>query len=81
MVIPGHNLGNSQVSVNRTIGPTLVIYLNDSNLPLVMILAIPSLSNLSICHRKCQKTLFSAAKQCINAHAKPRLLARNDKQR
>ena len=23
-VIPGHNLGNSQVSVNRTIGPTLV---------------------------------------------------------
>ena len=24
MVIPGHNLGNSQVSVNRTIGPTLV---------------------------------------------------------
>ena len=25
VVIPGHNLGNSQVSVNRTIGPTLVI--------------------------------------------------------
>ena len=25
MVIPGHNLVNSQVSVNRTIGPTLVI--------------------------------------------------------
>ena len=24
MVIPGHNLDNSQVSVNRTIGPTLV---------------------------------------------------------
>ena len=24
MVIPGHNLGNSQVSINRTIGPTLV---------------------------------------------------------
>ena len=24
MVIPGHNLGNSQVIVNRTIGPTLV---------------------------------------------------------
>ena len=24
MVIPGHNLVNSQVSVNRTIGPTLV---------------------------------------------------------
>ena len=24
MVIPGHNLGNSQVSVNRTIGPTPV---------------------------------------------------------
>ena len=24
MVIPGHNLGNNQVSVNRTIGPTLV---------------------------------------------------------
>ena len=24
MVIPGINLGNSQVSVNRTIGPTLV---------------------------------------------------------
>ena len=22
--LPGHNLGNSQVSVNRTIGPTLV---------------------------------------------------------
>ena len=33
MVIPGHNLGNSQVSVNRTIGPTLVClcetFLND----------------------------------------------------
>ena len=26
MVIPGHNLGNSQVSVNRTIGPTLVYF-------------------------------------------------------
>ena len=25
MVIPGHNLGNSQVSVNRTIGPTIVL--------------------------------------------------------
>ena len=24
VVIPGHNLGNSQVSINRTIGPTLV---------------------------------------------------------
>ena len=24
VVIPEHNLGNSQVSVNRTIGPTLV---------------------------------------------------------
>ena len=30
VVIPGHNLGNSQVSVNRTIGPTLVnIYEQD----------------------------------------------------
>ena len=26
MVIPGHNPGNSQVSVNRTIGPTLVSF-------------------------------------------------------
>ena len=26
MVIPGHNLGNSQVRVNRTIGPTLVCF-------------------------------------------------------
>ena len=26
VVIPGHNLGNSQVSVNRTIGPTLVMH-------------------------------------------------------
>ena len=25
VVIPGHNLGNSQVSVNRAIGSTLVI--------------------------------------------------------
>ena len=24
VVIPGHNLGNSQMRVNRTIGPTLV---------------------------------------------------------
>ena len=29
MVIPGHNLGNTQVSVNRTIGPTLVIFFRD----------------------------------------------------
>ena len=28
MVIPGHNLGNSQVSVYRTIGPTLVDLIN-----------------------------------------------------
>ena len=28
MVILGHNLGKSQVSVNRTIGPTLVLDLN-----------------------------------------------------
>ena len=27
VVIPGHNLGNSQVSVYRTIGPTLVFIL------------------------------------------------------
>ena len=27
MVIPGHNLGNSQVSIYRTIGPTLVIFI------------------------------------------------------
>ena len=27
VVIPGHNLGNSQVSVNMTIGPPLVWYL------------------------------------------------------
>ena len=27
VVIPEHNLGNSQVSVNRTIGPTLVFEL------------------------------------------------------
>ena len=27
VVILGHNLGNSQVSVNRTIGPTLVYFL------------------------------------------------------
>ena len=27
VVIPGHNLGNSQVSVNRTIGPTLVLFI------------------------------------------------------
>ena len=26
VVIPGHNLGNSQVSLNRTIGPTLVSF-------------------------------------------------------
>ena len=26
VVIPGHNLVNSQVSVNRTIGPTLVLF-------------------------------------------------------
>ena len=33
MVILGHNLGNSQVSVYRTIGPTLVIsiYIEDRN--------------------------------------------------
>ena len=29
VVIPGHNLGNSQVSVNRTIGPTLVFHFTD----------------------------------------------------
>ena len=28
VVIPGHNLGNSQVSVYRTIGPTLVFELS-----------------------------------------------------
>ena len=27
MVIPGHNLGKSQVNVNRTIGPTLVYHM------------------------------------------------------
>ena len=27
VVIPGHNLGNSQASVNRTIGPTLGFFL------------------------------------------------------
>ena len=28
VVIPRHNLGNSQVSVNRTIGPTLFLVYN-----------------------------------------------------
>ena len=36
VVIPGHNLGNSQVSVNRTIGPTLV--------KMVHVLAAPRLA-------------------------------------
>ena len=30
VVIPGHTLGNSQVSVNRTIGPTLVLFIYDA---------------------------------------------------
>ena len=30
MVIPGHNLGNSQVSVNRTIGPILVSFFDEN---------------------------------------------------
>ena len=30
VVIPGHNLGNSQVSVNRTIGTTMVLIPNQS---------------------------------------------------
>ena len=34
VIIPGHNLGNSQVSVNRTIGPTLVFCSERFPLPL-----------------------------------------------
>ena len=35
VVIPGHNLGNSQVSVYRTIGPTLVYHFDsDPRFPL-----------------------------------------------
>ena len=30
VVIPGHNLGYSQVSVNRTIGPTLGFFLSEN---------------------------------------------------
>ena len=41
MVKPGHNMGNSQVSVNRTIGPTLVtsvfqVCSGDSTTPIVI---------------------------------------------
>ena len=35
MVIPGHNLGSSQVSVNMTIGPTLVYSTDDPGLTLI----------------------------------------------
>ena len=33
MVIPGHNLVNSQVSVNRTIDPTLVYFSSAAGVP------------------------------------------------
>ena len=36
VVIPGHNLGNIQVSVNRTIGPTLVYVMSSSIISLLL---------------------------------------------
>ena len=41
MLIPGHNLGNSQVSVNRTIGPTLV-HKRNVNIPIQSLDSIES---------------------------------------
>ena len=54
VVIPGHNLGNSQVSVNRTIGPTLVCCFCSKGFPLplgaserlryfIVVLQVPSI--------------------------------------
>ena len=40
MVVPGHNLGNSQVSVNRTIGPTLVFICVELNLFALMLVYV-----------------------------------------
>ena len=40
VVIPGHNLVNSQVSVNRTIGPTLVYYMLGGHVFLVIGLSL-----------------------------------------
>ena len=51
MVIPGHNLGNSQVSVNRTIGPTLVTF--DMSL-LLLTVTLRGVSN-----KHCLLPLFS----------------------
>ena len=40
VVIPGHNLGNIQVSVNRTIGPTLVYTIDDPGVTLTYFTAM-----------------------------------------
>ena len=37
VVIPGHNLGNRQVSVNRTIGPSLVGKCQIADLPIIIL--------------------------------------------
>ena len=65
-----------QLSVYRTIGPLVIIYLCDSNLRLVAI--IPCISKSFrplILPQMTSKPFSTAVKHGINAHAKPRLLA------
>ena len=59
VVIPGHNLVNSQVSVNRTIGPTLVLCL----VPNLMMLNIQEYRSLMISYQVSQKNM---AKQVLS---------------
>ena len=64
VVIPGHNLGNSQVSVNRTIGPTLVLLLGfDFNANFIFYLAITLAALISMLHymlQDCKSPNFNA---------------------
>ena len=53
VVIPGHNLGISQVNINRTIGPTLVIIV------IIILILVFSLPAFCICNNKSADQLHS----------------------
>ena len=67
VVIPGHNLGNSQVSVYKTIGPTLVIKTvcfygcTSSVCSLEYEMMVEFVHKITICGCACTRHLFSYA--------------------
>ena len=71
VVIPGHNLGNSQVSVNRTIGPTLFFFLSAVQ---TFVCSLQFTFQMNVCIRYFTFRERSGPAACANRNFRPGMM-------